>query len=121
MPDNSELDSPTAAVGEEEYFPTEKALLDKVYQLTEELEHSENFIKTLQTELDYQSQEHSDYRFKSEYETSRLRHLLTSLETDLASKKDELFDLKCELDQIDGQLRSFQITFDKVCRQRDDA
>ena len=114
---DSEPDTPTTLVGEE-LLSTDKSLLDQD-NLTQNFEQAEKFIKTLQLELDYQKERHTDYQFRSEHETTRLRHLLTSLEVQLKAKNQTIFDLSWKNDQLEAIQRALEITFEKVCSQRD--
>jgi len=117
------LDSPTTVVGEEEPFtnPSEKELLIKNQILTEQLEHAEDFIKILQTELEYKEQKHSDYQSQAEFDLRMLRNSLKSLANYLNQKEQTIFNLSRECDQLEAQIRVSEITFQKVCRQRDDS
>src|SRR6266480_4227627 len=51
MPDNSELDSPTTVVGEEEPFPDNLKLTALLTERNEQLEYAEDFIKNLEAKL----------------------------------------------------------------------
>jgi len=121
MPDNSELDSPTAVVGDEEVFPNNSKLTALLTERNEQLDHAEDFIKTLQAGYDALHQEYSDYRFKGEYEINRCRHLLACLEIEQEEHRQQIINLVSELDYAENSSRTLQITFDRVCRQRDDA
>ena len=117
------MDSPTTVVGGEEHFPnsSEKELLIKNQILTEQLEHAEDFIKILQAELEYKEQKHSDYQSQVEFDAKMLRNSLEVLTNSLNQKRQIIFDLSLECDQLEAQMRALEITFNKVCRQRDDA
>jgi len=123
MLDNSEPDTPTTLVGEEEHFtnPSEKELLIKNQILTEQLEHAEDFIKILQAELEYKEQKHSDYQSQVEFDAKMLRNSLKDLTNSLSQKEKTIFNLSRERDQLEAQIRVSEITFQKVCRQRDDS